>query len=479
MSIKVDNISYIYEKGTGFERQALKNVSCAIEDGEFIGLIGHTGSGKSTFIQHLNGLVKPTEGHIYYNGRDIYEQGFNMKELRSRVGLVFQYPEHQLFETEIFKDVCFGPKNLGLPKEEIEKRAKESLRLVGIDEKMFFQSPFDLSGGQKRRVAIAGVLAMKPDVLILDEPTAGLDPKGRDDILNCLKYLREETGMTIILVSHSMDDVANYVSRIMVMNDGVLTYDDTPRNVFRHYKELEAIRKRQFPFFNIDLIYGIKGQTVASFLYSLEQALLFQPNELFIYPLYVRPGTAITERESDDVCFQMYCAACDLLKDRGFLQTSMRRFIHHPSTDAEISCGDEVMLSCGSGGRSYLGNLHYATRYTVCQRCIAGEIDDYMGTTDFTVARNGFILSQEERRQRFIIKNLMYYMGLDKTEYKRRFGESPDNVTLFRQLAERQWIENTDNGRVCLTSEGMAYSDYIGQLFITPEIRELMETYSY
>ena len=241
MSIIVDNISYIYEKGTGFERQALKNVSCAIEDGEFIGLIGHTGSGKSTFIQHLNGLVKPTEGNIYYNGRDIYEQGFNMKELRSRVGLVFQYPEHQLFETEIFKDVCFGPKNLGLSQKEVEIRAFESLRLVGIDDNMFYQSPFDLSGGQKRRVAIAGVLAMKPDVLILDEPTAGLDPKGRDDILNCLRYLREETGMTIILVSHSMDDVANYVSRIMVMNDGVLTYDDTPRNVFRHYKELEAI----------------------------------------------------------------------------------------------------------------------------------------------------------------------------------------------------------------------------------------------
>ena len=241
MSIIVDNISYIYEKGTGFEWQALKNVSCAIEDGEFIGLIGHTGSGKSTFIQHLNGLVKPTEGNIYYNGKDIYEQGFNMKELRSRVGLVFQYPEHQLFETEIFKDVCFGPKNLGLSQKEVEIRAFESLRLVGIDDNMFYQSPFDLSGGQKRRVAIAGVLAMKPDVLILDEPTAGLDPKGRDDILNCLKYLREETGMTIILVSHSMDDVANYVSRIMVMNDGVLTYDDTPRNVFRHYKELEAI----------------------------------------------------------------------------------------------------------------------------------------------------------------------------------------------------------------------------------------------
>ena len=171
----------------------------------------------------------------------IYDKDFDMRKLRSKVGLVFQYPEHQLFETDIFKDVCFGPKNLGLSQKEVEIRAFESLRLVGIDDNMFYQSPFDLSGGQKRRVAIAGVLAMKPDVLILDEPTAGLDPKGRDDILNCLKYLREETGMTIILVSHSMDDVANYVSRIMVMNDGVLTYDDTPRNVFRHYKELEAI----------------------------------------------------------------------------------------------------------------------------------------------------------------------------------------------------------------------------------------------
>ena len=241
MSIIVDNIRYIYEKGTGFERQALKNVSCAIENGEFIGLIGHTGSGKSTFIQHLNGLVKPTEGHIYYNGKDIYEPDFSMKELRSKVGLVFQYPEHQLFETEIFKDVCFGPKNLGLSQKEVEIRAFESLKLVGIDDNMFYQSPFELSGGQKRRVAIAGVLAMKPEVLILDEPTAGLDPKGRDDILQCLKYLQEETGMTVILVSHSMDDVANYVNRIMVLNDGVLTYDDTPRNVFRHFKELEAI----------------------------------------------------------------------------------------------------------------------------------------------------------------------------------------------------------------------------------------------
>lgn len=241
MSIIVDNISYIYEKGTGFERQALKNVSCAIEDGEFIGLIGHTGSGKSTFIQHLNGLVKPTEGHIYYNGRDIYEQGFNMKELRSRVGLVFQYPEHQLFETTVFKDVCFGPKNLGLDKRECELRAFEALELVGMDKELFYNSPFELSGGQKRRAAIAGVIAMKPEVLILDEPTAGLDPQGRDEILDMVKAMHEQTQMTVILVSHSMEDVAKYVGRILVMNDGCLMYDDVPREVFAHYRELEKI----------------------------------------------------------------------------------------------------------------------------------------------------------------------------------------------------------------------------------------------
>lgn len=242
---------------------------------------------------------------------------------------------------------------------------------------------------------------------------------------------------------------------------------------------LNAIQKMDFPYFNIDLIYGIKGQTVESFLYSLEQALQFQPNELFIYPLYVRQGTAITERESDAVCFQMYCAACDFLKERGFLQTSMRRFIQHSSTDAEVSCGDEVMLSCGSGGRSYLGDLHYATRYTVCQRCIGEEIDKYMSTTDFTVVRNGFILSQKEQQQRFIIKNLMYYMGIDKAEYERRFGKPLEMIPLFQQLAEHQWIKETDNGRICLTPEGMGYSDYIGQLFVTSEIRQLMETYSY
>ena len=241
MSIIVDKISYTYEIGTGFERQALKEVSCVIEKGEFIGLIGHTGSGKSTFIQHLNGLVRATSGSIYYDGQDIYDKDYNMRELRSKVGLVFQYPEHQLFETDIFKDVCFGPKNLGLTKADVELRAFEALRLVGIDESLYYQSPFDLSGGQKRRVAIAGVLAMKPEVLILDEPTAGLDPKGRDDILDCVKALQQETGITVILVSHSMEDVAKYVGRIMVMNDGMLIFNGTPKEIFSHYRELEEI----------------------------------------------------------------------------------------------------------------------------------------------------------------------------------------------------------------------------------------------
>ena len=241
MSIIVDNICYSYDVGTGFERQALKNISCVINDGEFIGLIGHTGSGKSTFIQHLNGLVKASSGAIFYNSKNIYDEDYNMKDLRSKVGLVFQYPEHQLFETTIFKEVCFGPKNLGLGAVQAETRALKALHMVGLPDDMYYQSPFDLSGGQKRRVAIAGVLAMEPEVLILDEPTAGLDPQGRDDILNCIKKLHDEMGTTVILVSHSMEDVANYVDRIMVMNDGVLTFDDTPKVIFSHYKELEEI----------------------------------------------------------------------------------------------------------------------------------------------------------------------------------------------------------------------------------------------
>ena len=241
MSIIVDNICYSYDVGTGFERQALKNISCVINDGEFIGLIGHTGSGKSTFIQHLNGLVKASSGAIFYNSKNIYDEDYNMKDLRSKVGLVFQYPEHQLFETTIFKDVCFGPKNLGLGAVQAETRALKALHMVGLPDDMYYQSPFDLSGGQKRRVAIAGVLAMKPEVLILDEPTAGLDPAGRDEILGLISKLHDEMGITVILVSHSMEDVANYVDRIMVMNDGVLTFDDTPKVIFSHYKELEEI----------------------------------------------------------------------------------------------------------------------------------------------------------------------------------------------------------------------------------------------
>ena len=241
MSLVLKNINYVYSEGTAYQIQALKDINLEIKDGQFIGIIGHTGSGKSTLIQHLNGLVKATSGTISYNGQNIYEEGYNLRELRNHVGLVFQYPEHQLFETTILDDVCFGPKNQGLSKEEIKNRAKEALENVGIPEELYTQSPFDLSGGQKRRVAIAGVLAMKPDVLILDEPTAGLDPAGRDEILDLIARMHRELGMTVILVSHSMEDVAKYVERIIVMNHGQVMFDDMPREVFKHYKELEQI----------------------------------------------------------------------------------------------------------------------------------------------------------------------------------------------------------------------------------------------
>lgn len=241
MPIILDKVSHIYGEGTAMAVKALDNISIVIPDGQFIGLIGHTGSGKSTLVQHLNGLMKATSGSIYFNGEDIDDEGFDKKMLRSKVGLVFQYPEHQLFETDVFADVCFGPKNLGLTKKEVELRAYEALKLVGLEDEYFYQSPFDLSGGQKRRVAIAGVLAMKPDVLVLDEPTAGLDPKGRDEILDQISRLKQETGITVILVSHSMDDVAKYVDRIIVMNQGRIMYDDEPREVFQHYQALEEV----------------------------------------------------------------------------------------------------------------------------------------------------------------------------------------------------------------------------------------------
>ena len=241
MLIILDKVNYVYSEGSGFEKKALDDVSLTIDKGEFIGLIGHTGSGKSTLTQHLNGLLRATSGNIYYDGQDIYEKGFVMKNLRSKVGLVFQYPEHQLFESDVFTDVCFGPKNLGLDKKDVELRAFEALEMVGFPKELFYNSPFELSGGQKRRAAIAGVLAMKPEVLILDEPTAGLDPKGRDEILDQIKKLHEETGITVILVSHSMEDVANYVGRLIVLDHGRVMYDDIPKKVFRNYRELEKI----------------------------------------------------------------------------------------------------------------------------------------------------------------------------------------------------------------------------------------------
>ena len=241
MSIKLEHINYVYSEGTAYEKHALKDVSLEIPHGEFVGIIGHTGSGKSTLIQHLNGLIKATSGALYYNGENIYGENYNLRELRNQVGLVFQYPEHQLFEVNVLQDVCFGPKNQGLSPEECEKRAREALQLVGLKEKYFDHSPFDLSGGQKRRAAIAGVLAMRPKVLVLDEPTAGLDPKGRDDILDQIAKLHKERGITVILVSHSMEDVAKYVDRIIVMDHGCMKFDGEPKKVFEHYKELESI----------------------------------------------------------------------------------------------------------------------------------------------------------------------------------------------------------------------------------------------
>lgn len=241
MSIKIEHLNYVYSAGTAYEKQALHDICLEIPDGEFVGIIGHTGSGKSTLIQHLNGLIKATDGAIYYQGENIYSEGYDMRKLRFQVGLVFQYPEHQLFEVDVLTDVCFGPKNQGLSPEECKERALEALKLVGLKEKYYKASPFELSGGQKRRAAIAGVLAMRPKVLVLDEPTAGLDPKGRDEILEQIVSLHKETGMTVILVSHSMEDIARYADRIIVMNKGKVMYNDTPKNVFRHYQELEKV----------------------------------------------------------------------------------------------------------------------------------------------------------------------------------------------------------------------------------------------
>ena len=272
MSIILDHVNYIYEKDTNMAACALKDVCLTIPDGQFVGLIGHTGSGKSTLVQHLNGLLAPTSGNIYYNGKDIHDEDFNKKELRSKVGLVFQYPEHQLFEIDVFTDVCFGPKNLGLTQKEVQLRAFEALRHVGFPEEYFYQSPFDLSGGQKRRAAIAGVLAMRPEVLILDEPTAGLDPKGRDEILDQIAKLKQEMGITVVLVSHSMEDIARYVDRIIVMNRGSVMFDDIPREVFGHVKELEAVGLAAPQVTYIIQALHEKGMAVNTDVTTLEEA---------------------------------------------------------------------------------------------------------------------------------------------------------------------------------------------------------------
>ncbi len=239
--LKIENLSYVYNQGMPNETMALHDINLEIEEGTFVGIIGHTGSGKSTFISHLNGLTKPQTGRIFLDGKDIWTEFEDIRQVRFNVGLVFQYPEYQLFEETCYKDIAFGPKNMGLDDEEIDIRVRMAAEFCGIDEKMLEGSPFDLSGGQKRRVAIASVLAVKPEILIMDEPTAGLDPKGREELMEMILSLKESEGLSIVMVSHSMEDVAKLADRIVVMDKGHIVYDDEPRKVFAHYKELEEM----------------------------------------------------------------------------------------------------------------------------------------------------------------------------------------------------------------------------------------------
>ena len=289
MSIELKNITYTYSPGTAYEIHALKDVNLEIPDGQFIGVIGHTGSGKSTLIQHLNALIRPTSGTVLYNGEDVWEEKYDRRNLRSQIGLVFQYPEHQLFESDVISDVCFGPMNQGMSREEAETEAKKALLQVGFKEKNFSKSPFELSGGQKKRVAIAGVLAMNPKILILDEPTAGLDPKGRDEILDQISELHKARGITIILVSHSMEDVAKYVERLIVVNRGQIAFDDTPREVFSHYQELEAM--------------GLAAPQITYIMHALKQK-----------GLKVDPNATTVEEARDDILRALKEAGSPLLK---------------------------------------------------------------------------------------------------------------------------------------------------------------------
>ena len=289
MSIELKNITYTYSPGTAYEIHALKDINLEIPDGQFIGVIGHTGSGKSTLIQHLNALIRPTSGSVLYNGEDVWEEKYDRRKLRSQVGLVFQYPEHQLFESDVLSDVCFGPMNQGMSREEAEAEAKKALLQVGFKEKNFSKSPFELSGCQKKRVAIAGVLAMNPKILILDEPTAGLDPKGRDEILDQISELHKARGITIILVSHSMEDVAKYVERLIVVNRGQIAFDDTPREVFSHYQELEAM--------------GLAAPQITYIMHALKQK-----------GLKVDPNATTVEEARDDILRALKEAGSPLLK---------------------------------------------------------------------------------------------------------------------------------------------------------------------
>lgn len=271
--IRTENLTYTYSQGTPFEKTAVKDVNIEIEEGELVGIIGHTGSGKSTLIQHLNGLIKPTSGKIFIDGVDIHNKDIKLRDVRFKVGLVFQYPEYQIFEETVYKDIAFGPTNMGLDEGEIDKRVRETAKLVGIDDSLLNKSPFELSGGQKRRVAIAGVMAMRPKVLILDEPTAGLDPRGREMILGQIKHYHEETGSTVLLVSHSMEDVARFAQKILVMNKGEVFCYDTPPAVFARADEIAAIGLSVPQITKVFSMLRSRGIDIRGDVYTIEFAM--------------------------------------------------------------------------------------------------------------------------------------------------------------------------------------------------------------
>lgn len=271
--IRTENLTYTYSQGTPFEKTAVKDVNIEIEEGELVGIIGHTGSGKSTLIQHLNGLIKPTSGKIFIDGVDIHDKDIKLRDVRFKVGLVFQYPEYQIFEETVYKDIAFGPTNMGLDEGEIDKRVRETAKLVGIDDSLLNKSPFELSGGQKRRVAIAGVMAMRPKVLILDEPTAGLDPRGREMILGQIKHYHEETGSTVLLVSHSMEDVARFAQKILVMNKGEVFCYDTPPAVFARADEIAAIGLSVPQITKVFSMLRSRGIDIRGDVYTIEFAM--------------------------------------------------------------------------------------------------------------------------------------------------------------------------------------------------------------